>query len=205
MNKAVFLDKDGTLIVNVPYNVDPEKIKLENATVDGLKKLQRAGYVLIVISNQPGLALGYFSEFALQRANERLHDILLESGVKINATYYCPHHPAGFVKALVRDCSCRKPLPGLLIKAAADFNINLKTSWMVGDILHDVEAGNRAGCKTILVDNGNETEWKINPWREPTKIVSSINEAASLILSHTEQPSHVVLENVPRYLVHSCR
>jgi D-glycero-D-manno-heptose 1,7-bisphosphate phosphatase len=205
MNKAVFLDKDGTLVVNVPYNINPEHIELERFVVDGLRKLQRAGYLLIIASNQSGVALGHFSEFALQRANERLYELLMDCGVKINATYYCPHYPSGYVKAFAKECDCRKPMPGLLKKAAHDFNIDLKKSWMIGDILHDVEAGKRAGCKSILVDNGNETEWKTGEWRQPDFKVTTLNEAAEIILSHTDHPTHALLENMPKHIVHSCR
>jgi D-glycero-D-manno-heptose 1,7-bisphosphate phosphatase len=204
MNKAIFLDKDGTLVTDVPYNVSADKIKIENFVVEGLRKLQRAGYLLIIISNQSGIALGHFSEHALQAANETLYQLLLERGIRINATYYCPHNPAGYVKAYVKECSCRKPMPGLINKAVHDFNINVKKSWMIGDILNDVEAGKRAGCKAILLDNGHETEWIAGEWRHPDYKVKTLNEGAEIILSQTDLPTHAILENMQKHIVHSC-
>jgi len=197
MKKAVFLDKDGTLVNDVAYNVDVTKIELTQQSIEGLLVLQKAGYLLIIISNQAGLAHGYFSEFALIRANEYLESLLKEHGIQINAAYYCPHHPEGHVRGLSMDCSCRKPKPGLLMTAAKDLNIDLTSSWMIGDILHDVEAGNRAGCRTVLVDNGNETEWVTGAWRQPFAHVSSINEAASFIIHHTAS-AHAKLEGLSK-------
>jgi D-glycero-D-manno-heptose 1,7-bisphosphate phosphatase len=205
MNKAIFLDKDGTLVVNVPYNVNHDRIKIEDFVVEGLRKLQRAGYLLVIVSNQSGIALGHFSEYALKNANEYLYQLLLERGVKINATYYCPHYAAGYVKAFVKECECRKPMPGLLKKAAQDLNINLKKSWMIGDILDDIEAGKRAGCKSVLIDNGNETEWILTDWRKPDHQVATLNQAAEIIVSQTDRSTHAILENMPKHIVHSCR
>ncbi|MBT1703818.1 D-glycero-alpha-D-manno-heptose-1,7-bisphosphate 7-phosphatase [Chryseosolibacter indicus] len=181
MRKAIFLDKDGTLIKDVSYNVDPSLIVLEENCTEGLKLLQDEGYLLVIISNQSGVAHGYFSENKLEGVRLRLDELLGEHGVKLDAMYYCPHHPKGSVSPYAINCDCRKPMPGMIIKASKDFNIDLSASWMIGDILNDVEAGNRAGCRTILIDNGNETEWIKDEYREPTYKASSINEAASFI------------------------
>lgn len=178
MNKAIFLDKDGTLIPDIPYNVDVEKISLYDDLIEGLKLLQRDGYLLIVISNQSGIARGYFSEEDFSVVINRLTEILKNSGIVINALYYCPHHPDGIVNGYNINCDCRKPLPGLLLKAAAEHDIDMARSWMIGDILNDVEAGNRAGCRTVLVDKGNETEWLTGEHRLPDFACRSINEAA---------------------------
>jgi D-glycero-D-manno-heptose 1,7-bisphosphate phosphatase len=178
MKKAVFLDKDGTLIRDIPYNVDVSLITLTPNAVEGLKMLQDNGYLLIVVSNQSGLALGYFSEKELAAASTHICSVLQEYGIELHAFYYCPH--AG------EDCSCRKPLPGLLLQAARDYDIDLSCSWMVGDILNDVEAGRRAGCRTILVDNGNETEWHIDAFRVPHHSVKDLRAAADVILSQNE-------------------
>jgi histidinol-phosphate phosphatase family protein len=176
MKKAVFLDKDGTLIVDVPYNVDPALVKLSPESTGGLKLLQENGYVLLVISNQSGIARGYFTEEALIPAREKLYQLLAEQGVFLNGFYYCPHTDED-------ACECGKPRPGMLFGAAEDMNIDLSGSWMIGDILNDVEAGNRAGCRTILIDNSNETEWLLNQSRTPTKICSTIDDAAAHILA----------------------
>lgn len=181
MRKAIFLDKDGTLIKDIPYNVDPALIVLQDNSVEGLKQLQDEGYLLIIISNQSGVAHGYFHENELHKVKDKLEELLEEYSIKLDGMYYCPHHPQGNIKSYSITCNCRKPQPGMILAAARDFNLDLSNSWMIGDILHDVEAGNRAGCRTILIDNGNETEWMINDFREPTYKVNSINEAASFI------------------------
>lgn len=181
MNKAVFLDKDGTLIVDVPYNVDPTRIALYPDAGPALRQLRQAGYRLIVISNQAGVARGYFPEAALEGVFDTLRHQLHPFGVVLDGFYYCPHHPESSVADYHQECSCRKPLPGMLHQAAIDHDIDLSESWMVGDILNDVEAGNRAGCRTLLIDRGNETEWLAGPFRTPTATVMSLLEAANYI------------------------
>lgn len=186
--RAVFLDKDGTLIEDVPYNVDPQQIKLTSGAIEGLLLLQQAGYKLIVITNQSGVARGYFPESALVAVEERLCQLLAPEGIYLADFYYCPHHPDGVVPEFSLACECRKPAPGLLLRAADEHNIDLRSSWFIGDILNDVEAGLCAGCKTILIDNGNETEWKLSAHRTPDFIVTDLMEAAQVILSADGNP-----------------
>ena len=181
--KAVFLDKDGTLIEDVPYNVDPERVQLTQGAVEGLQLLNASGYQLIVITNQSGVARGYFPELALVAVEARLRQLLADAGVPLAGFYYCPHHPDGVVQEFAKNCSCRKPEPGLLLYAADKHNINLAQSWFIGDILNDVEAGHRAGCKTVLIDNGNETEWQMSQQRSPHYIVTDLTKAALVITS----------------------
>ena len=185
LDKAIFLDKDGTLIPDIPFNVDATLIRLEDESVEGLRLLSRAGFKLFVVSNQPGVARGLFTVKQLENAWNKIIELLGEHEIKMTGFYYCPHMKDGKVEPYNMDCTCRKPLPGLLHRAAVDHSIDLTRSWMIGDILHDVEAGNRAGCKSILIDNGNETEWITNEFRQPYGIVKNINEAAQLILSQT--------------------
>ena len=182
MTRAVFLDKDGTLIKNVPYNVDPGKISLEPFACEALKLLQHNAYDLFVVSNQPGVALGYYSEADLLPVNNAIEKLLNSKAVHLRAFYYCTHLKNGTVAAYAKECDCRKPKPGLLLQAAHDHHINLLRSWMIGDILDDVEAGKSAGCKTILLNNGNETEWLLYENRKPDFIVNNLKEAAELIL-----------------------
>ncbi len=182
LNRAVFLDKDGTLIPDVPYNVDPARITLYPDVAEALLTLQRAGFKLIVVSNQAGVARGYFPETALTAVESRLRTLLGEAGVVLDDFRYCPHHPAGSVAEYAIDCTCRKPQPGMLLLIAEEQEIDLRESWMAGDILNDVEAGNRAGCRTILIDRGNETEWLTGPFRTPTATVNSFSKAADQIL-----------------------
>lgn len=182
VKRAVFLDKDGTLIENVPYNVDRTRIRLRPGAVDALLLLQGLGYELILVSNQPGVALGRFPPGALRAVEEHLNDLFLAHGFKLSACYWCPHHPEGTVPDYALTCTCRKPMPGLLQVAAAEHGLDLARSWLVGDILDDVEAGRRAGCRTVLLDVGNETEWKKGPLRTPDHVVPDLLSAAAAIL-----------------------
>jgi D-glycero-D-manno-heptose 1,7-bisphosphate phosphatase len=185
--KAVFLDKDGTLIRNLPYNVNPRFIELAPFAGDGLRLMQQLGYQLFIASNQAGVAMGRFEEAALKSVWRRLDTLLEAEGVELSGHYYCPHHPDGNVRRYARACDCRKPGPGLLVRAAAQHDIDLGASWMIGDILNDIEAGRRAGCRTILIDNGNETEWELTPSRVPDAIVADLREAAWLIESEQQR------------------
>jgi D-glycero-D-manno-heptose 1,7-bisphosphate phosphatase len=180
--KAIFIDKDGTLIEDVPYNVDPNKIKLSTNCLTGLRNLKEKGYLLVIISNQSGVARGYFKEKELPAVEQKINILLAEMQITLDGFYYCPHHPEGNIDEYAIECDCRKPMPGLLLKAADEMGIDLNASWMLGDILNDVEAGNRAGCKSVLIDNGNETEWLSGEWRIPWANVKSIDEAAEYIL-----------------------
>ena len=192
MSRAIFLDKDGTLIVDVPYNVDPARITPYPDAGPALHQMQAAGYRLVVISNQSGVARGYFAESALTAVWARLRALFAPFGVAFDGFYYCPHEPSGQVSDYACTCDCRKPQPGLLRRAARELAIDLTQSWMIGDILNDVEAGNRAGCRTILLDRGNETEWLSGPCRNPTLRVSSLAEAARALLN--PQPMHDAAE-----------
>lgn len=180
-NPAAFLDKDGTLIKDVPYNVDPDRISLVEEAGAALRLLGQLGYRLFVVSNQPGVAQGLFGEEALLPVHERLIQLLKEEKVKLDGFYYCPHHPQGSVTTYASACVCRKPQPGLLLRAAYEHGIALSRSWMIGDILHDIEAGKRAGCKAALIDNGNETEWEMSVDRVPDLIAPGLYEAAVAI------------------------
>jgi D-glycero-D-manno-heptose 1,7-bisphosphate phosphatase len=187
LSKAVFLDKDGTLVDDIPYNVDLDLIQLAEGALEGLRLLQEQNYQLFVVTNQSGVARGYFEEQALSAVEKRLQELLSAAEVQLSGFYYCPHHPAGNIPQYSVVCSCRKPQPGLLQKAALEHRINLAASWLVGDILNDVEAGNRAGCRTVLIDNGNETEWVLNPRRHPDFMVKNLYEAAATIVRESPQ------------------
>jgi len=154
--RAVFLDRDGTLVYPRHYPSKPEELRLYENIAPGLRALQKAGFRLVVITNQAGIARGYFSETDLQCMHAHLTRELAQAGVRLDAIYYCPHHPQGVIPELAVRCDCRKPQPGMILRAAADLDIDLCLSWFVGDILDDIEAGNRAGCRTILVDLGTE-------------------------------------------------
>jgi histidinol-phosphate phosphatase family protein len=183
--RAVFLDKDGTLIEDVPYNVDPDRIRLTPGATEALRLLGDAGFRLIVVSNQSGVAHGRFPESALAGVEAKLRDLLASGGATLDGFYWCPHHPEGSVAAYAVACDCRKPLPGLLRRAAREHGIDLAASWLVGDILNDVEAGRRAGCRTVLLDNGHETEWVMSGLRQPDHTAPDLPAAARAILAST--------------------
>ena len=178
--KAVFLDKDGTLIVDVPYNVDPALVRFTPHALPALRLLDDAGYAIVVVTNQPGLSLGRFSASQFARLQQALAErVRVEAGVELTGFYACPHaaQPNG-----EPACLCRKPEPGLLRAAAAAHGLDLSRSWMVGDILNDVEAGCRAGCRTVLLDVGHETEWQLSALREPHHRCRHLLEAAQIII-----------------------
>jgi D-glycero-D-manno-heptose 1,7-bisphosphate phosphatase len=169
--RAVFIDKDGTLVENVPYNVDPARIVLAPGAREAVAAFAEAGYRVIVVSNQPGVALGRFGEADLKRVEQRLRELL----PALDGCYWCPHAPGA-------GCGCRKPAAGLLERAARERGIDLSQSWMVGDILDDIEAGRRARCRTVLLDNGNETEWRMSPVRVPDHVAQHLAQACAFVL-----------------------
>ena len=181
--RAIFLDKDGTLIENVPYNVDPGRIRFTRGAVEGLRLLVDRGFRLFVVSNQPGVALGRYSENALGVVERHIGRALADHGIPLAGFYYCPHLPHGLVARYAVTCPCRKPRSGMLVQAAREHGIELTRSWMVGDILDDIEAGRRARCRTILIDNGNETEWDLSGERRPEALATDLLSAAQIIIA----------------------
>jgi D-glycero-D-manno-heptose 1,7-bisphosphate phosphatase len=177
---AVFIDKDGTLVENVPYNVDPAKLRFTAHAFEGLRRLGAAGFKLVVVTNQPGIAFHFFDRAALTRLQHAMETRLADEGIVLHGFYACPHAPAAPKTA---GCLCRKPAPGLLHQAARALHLDLAPSWMVGDILDDIEAGQRAGCRTVLLDVGNETEWRLSPLRTPHARCSDLLQAAEHILT----------------------
>jgi D-glycero-D-manno-heptose 1,7-bisphosphate phosphatase len=186
-NKAIFIDKDGTLIPDIPYNVDHNLISISDNSLEGLRTMQNAGYKLIVVTNQSGVAKGLFRECDLIAVHRKIMSLLRINDILLDGFYYCPHDINGKVERYKLACDCRKPLPGMLQTAAQDLQLDLAESWMIGDILNDIECGNRAGSRSILIDNNNETEWLEGPFRKPLYTASTINEACDLILATTKE------------------
>jgi D-glycero-D-manno-heptose 1,7-bisphosphate phosphatase len=149
--KAVFLDRDGTLNVNTGYVGDPENVVLVPQAAEGARMLADAGFALIVASNQSGIARGYFNESDADAVDARLRELLAARGVSITAMYRCPHWPESERPLSAPQCDCRKPKPGMLLRAAADLHLDLSRSWIVGDRLLDMQAGRAAGCRCVLV------------------------------------------------------
>jgi len=171
---AVFFDRDGTLIEDVGYLSDPAAVSLLPTVADALRRLRAAGYERVVVSNQSGIARGLFDESALQRVESTLLELLDAEGAGLEAFYSCPHLDEG--------CDCRKPLPGLLTRAAHERNLDLTRSYLVGDRGRDVAAGHAAGVKTVFVTTGPDDDRHNGPL--PDAVVATLADAATWILSH---------------------
>jgi len=152
--KAVFMDRDGTINQEVKYLSKVEEFQFVPGVPYALKRLQEAGYLLVVVTNQSGIGRGYYDEAALAAIHDHMHGELASYGVSIDACYFCPHHPKHALGDYLKECTCRKPLPGMLQQAAGELGIDLAASFMIGDKLADVEAGINAGCTPIMVLTG---------------------------------------------------
>lgn len=158
--KAIFLDRDGTINKYVGFLRNIDNFELIDGVSEAIKKINASGYLAIVVTNQPVIARGEVTFQELEEIHNKMETLLGKDGTYLDAIYYCPHHPhrgyEGERPELKIDCNCRKPKPGMLLKAAEDFNIDLSQSWMIGDGENDVKAGINAGCKTVLLSNGKE-------------------------------------------------
>jgi D-glycero-D-manno-heptose 1,7-bisphosphate phosphatase len=148
---AVFLDRDGVLIRDVDHLTAASQIEILPGVPDALRRLRDAGWTLVVATNQSVVARGLVTEDGLREIHSVLEDQLRAHGAGLDAIYYCPHHPEGAVTRYRVVCDCRKPEPGLLVRAAKDLGIDLAASVMVGDTAADIEAGRRVGCRTVLI------------------------------------------------------
>lgn len=155
--KAVFLDRDGTMNRYVGYLTNAEDFELLPGVAEAIRKINLSGYLAIVVTNQPSIARGELSYDGLDEIHKKMETLLGQQGAYVDHIYFCPHHPdkgfPGEVPSLKIDCGCRKPKPGMLLQAAEDFNIDLSSSWMIGDDERDVGAGKNAGCHTALIGN----------------------------------------------------
>lgn len=149
---VVFLDKDGTLVEDVPYSADPALIRLLPGVSEALRIFHAGGWRVAIVTNQSGVARGVFPESALHGVEIRLRELFAESGVPLAGFFYCPHHPEGTVPGYATTCECRKPSPGLILTGSKQLGVDPQDCWMIGDQVTDVEAGQRAGCRTALVE-----------------------------------------------------
>ena len=156
MNRAIFFDRDGTLNNEVGYLWQIDKFHWLEGAKETIKLCNEKNYLVIVITNQGGVARGLYTEDDIKILHDFMQEDLKKFGAHIDGFYYCPHHPEGKVKKYSIVCDCRKPKPGLFYKAAKDFNIDLKNSVMIGDMERDIESGKNAGVgKNIFFDNGD--------------------------------------------------
>ncbi len=181
---AVFLDRDGVINEEVNYLGSPELLKLLPGAAQAVRQLNQQGIPVIVVSNQAGVARGYFSEEDVRSVHAELSNSLSGAGAHVDRYYYCPHHPTEGIGPYRVDCECRKPKPGLLLTARSDMNLDLEQSYLIGDKVSDVEAGIRAGVKSILVLTGyGERLWQNWPAPfQPHLVAHDLGEAVSWIL-----------------------
>lgn len=175
-NKAIFLDRDGTINVDKEYLYKIEDFEFEPKADEALKILYNLGYILIVVTNQSGVARGYYKESDVETLHINLSKILEKKGILISKYYYCPHHPSKGIGKYKSDCACRKPNPGMLLKGIEEFDIDPSLSYMVGDKESDVEAGLNAGVKSVFL--GKEKDIKIENYSNNISIFNSLYDFA---------------------------
>lgn len=181
MEKAVFLDRDGTIIEDIGYLDECSKIRFLPRVSEAIKLLNENGFRVIVTTNQSGVARGYFTEETLREINRYIQESLSRQGALIDKTYYCPHHIEGVIEEYRKECHCRKPNPGMIKEAAVEHNIDLKGSFVIGDKISDIEAGHRAGCKTVLLADRGYPEEEIASM--PDYIAADLYEAVRWLVS----------------------
>lgn len=181
VRRAVFLDRDGTLIREVGYLSRLEDLEILSGVASALRRLGEEGYVRLVVTNQSGVARGYFDEAFVERTHRELRRRLREQGADVEGFYVCPHHPD-----FTGVCACRKPEPGLVLQAAREWALDLALSWVIGDKPADVELGRRAGCRAVLVRTGygarTEAELSV-PGRAADVVADDLVHAAEEIVA----------------------
>ena len=187
--RVVFLDRDGTIVEEGHYLADPAALRIYPYTPSALRQLAAAGFALVVVSNQSGVARGYFDEAAVAAVNERLVSRLAEEQVVLDGIYYCPHHPAGSVREYARVCDCRKPATGMLRRAAAELELDLEGAWMLGDKPEDMALADAARLRGILLRSGQgEAAERKGAGKTACAVCDNLAEAARVILG-TERGS----------------
>lgn len=174
--RIVLLDRDGTINVDTHYLSDPDALRLEEGAAEGLRRLVGHGFRLVVVTNQSGIARGYFTHSRLDAIHDRLATMLRAEGVVVDGWYVCPHRPED-------GCACRKPATGLVERAAADLGFDPRHSWMIGDKAADVELGRAVGARTVLVRTGKGARTEADGACAPDFVVDTLREAADVILA----------------------
>jgi len=187
LHRAVFLDRDGTINEEVGYLRSLGQLAVFPWSAEAIRDLNRAGIKVVVVTNQSGIARGYFDEHFVRQVHRRLQDLLGRKGAFIDAFYYCPHHPTEGIPPYRKVCSCRKPEAGMLLQAARDLQIDLLRSYMVGDMMKDVQTGQRVGAKGILVETGYGSAEKLNTPPHPDYTAATLLDAVSWILEDLDR------------------
>jgi D-glycero-D-manno-heptose 1,7-bisphosphate phosphatase len=182
-NTAVFFDRDGTLIHDPGYLNHPDQVQVVDGAAEALKEFQLLGYKTVVASNQSGVARGIVTVEMLERIHDRLRELLAVKGATLDAIYYCPYHPDGVVPEYCQESDWQKPKPGMLLAAAAEMDLDLTRSWMIGNSDRDVEAGRSAGCKTILISS-THSDPSHRHESKPDFVAVNLREAVNIVKRH---------------------
>lgn len=185
MRQAVFLDRDGTINEDVGYISQPEDVAMIPRAAEAIKRLNQAGLAVIVVTNQSGLARGYFGEGEMHAVQAEVERRLAEHGAHLDGFYFCPHLPEGDVEYLAIECDCRKPSSGMLIKAAQEHGVDLAGSFMVGDRLSDVACGKAVGARSIMVATGYDADDPAGVHETPDFQAADLAEAVDWILQQS--------------------
>ena len=188
-SKAIFLDRDDTIIEDPGYINSPDQVRLLPGTSQALMQLKQMGYKLIVVSNQSGIARGMFTEDDLSQIHARMKELFAADGAYLDQIYYCPYHPDGVIEKYRKESDLRKPNPGMLLMAAEEMDIDLSQSWMIGNAYHDTTAGKRVGCRTILLNlppGAIKTPKPTDP--SPDFKAVNLKEAANIIKRYSQGP-----------------
>jgi len=204
-NKAIFLDRDGTIIEDPGYLSHPDQVNLLDGAAEALVELRAMGYKLVIVSNQSAVARGIVTEKELDEIHDRLRQLLTEKGAYLDQIYYCPYHPDGVVPKYRKDSDWRKPNPGMLLAAADEMNIDLSQSWSIGDSSRDVEAGLNAGCKTILISRYSRKRSAYGEPNDPKPDYKSVNmkEAVNIIKQYHRSSNGAKVKTQPALIVES--
>ncbi|MFO7577560.1 MAG: D-glycero-beta-D-manno-heptose 1,7-bisphosphate 7-phosphatase [Pelovirga sp.] len=181
LHRAVFLDRDGTINVEKDYLYRPEDLSFIPGAPEAIAKLNRAGYLVVVVTNQSGVARGFFTMEDVMTLHKHMQQMLLEYGARVDAFYVCPHHPDAGTGQYAGSCRCRKGQPGMLLNAATELKIDLERSYMIGDKISDIEAGKAAGCHCLLVRTGygEAARAEAETWNIP--VVADLSAAVQMI------------------------
>ena len=182
-SRVCFLDRDGVLIEEVNYLQSPDQICILPGVIEALQLLKDNNYKIIVITNQAGVARGYFKEDVIPKIHKEIDERLKRYNLKIDKYYYCPHHPEGTIAKYAINCDCRKPMPGMILQAQKDFNLDLNNSFLIGDKISDLLAAKNADCKGLLVETGHGKDHKKEAIAKGFSVYLNVKEAVLSFLS----------------------
>jgi D-glycero-D-manno-heptose 1,7-bisphosphate phosphatase len=189
--RAIIMDRDGTVCEEVGYVNHVDRVRLLPNSSAAIRSANEAGFQTVVVTNQAGVARGYFAESLVDEVHDRVRELLAQDGARLDGIYYCPHHPEVGPPAYRKACTCRKPLPGMLERARDEMGIDLATSYMIGDTIKDLEAGHRAGTTTVLVLTGygkGELAYQSHGWPvRPDHVAADLLAATRWILERESE------------------